>query len=158
MADIFGRPNTGYQGGYDSSTASLSFGDSDVNPGSKLLVENASLTYQQQISRVFELGHDYTYLVSGRTQGNGNLGSVIGPKKVESAFYASMASVCSNTVLAFNFASGAPSDANVKCDEVDVKRIANGVVATNLSFNVAAQDMLIRETVAFEYAEMTDGS
>jgi len=152
MADIFGRPNSGYGGAYNSSLAKMTIlaGGTDIT--AQLLVENAGLNYTQQLSRIFELGSNLTYLVVGNTLGRGQLGATLGPKGSNDAL-SSLGDPCNDTSLSFDFGG----ESRGRCTTADILRIAHGVVATNYGFQVQSGDMLIREQLAFEFTDLTTG-
>jgi hypothetical protein len=154
-ADIFGRDTTGWKGSFSSSKSTLQFSGSEANA---LLVTQAQLNYGQQLSRVFELQSDAAYFVIGRVQGRGSLGSVIGPKKVGTAFYKEIGNPCPPQVLTFDFAAGtcAKGDSAFSVNPA-AKRVAHGVIAESLGFTVSAQDMLINEQIAFQFASLSTG-
>ena len=153
MADIFGRTNTGYAGAYNASRTRVSFGIPGSDAGAKLLITNLQVAYAQQLSRIFEIGSDKMYLVVGRVQGNGSMGSVIGPKPVSAEFYNQIGDPCKNMVLTFKF--DALGGAGNLCPAVTASRKMSGVVAENINMTVNAQDMMIQETIAYQYAELS---
>jgi len=152
MSDIFGRETTGYAGAYNSSRARMSFGTPGSDAGARMLVTNLGLNYAQQLSRIFEIGSDKMYLVVGRTQGNGTMGNVIGPKIVSAAFYSEIGDPCRNTVLMFKFDT-ATEDSDL-CPRVTANRKITGVVAETIGMQVNAQDMMIQENLGYQFAEL----
>lgn len=154
MADIFGRANAGYAGGYDSSLATLTFDGlgSDTISG-KVVVENVSLNYSWALNRVFSLTSTGTFLVGGRSQGRGNMGVVIGPGKAIDDLYKA-GNICNESNFAF--ATVPNQGEGPMCSDELVMRNAQGVVINSVNTNVAANDMIVRENITFEFAELTN--
>lgn len=145
MADIFGREGAGLGGAFNSSKAAMSI-SSKGGSIDKLLITNLNGNYAQQVARVFELTSNKVYFIVGRPAGNGSMGSVVGPKKSE-AVYGQLADPCNNNILKFSLVGG--------CDNASNGRTLNGVILESLGFNVAAQDMLINETIGFQFASLS---
>lgn len=141
MADIFGRENTGFGGAFNSAQATMTISNID-----HLLVVNVQITYNQGVSRIFEVASDKTFYVIGRVQGQGSLGSVIGPKGANEGLYATLADPCDQSTMTFSF-SGSNCDTNVS-----VKRQVHGIILQNVGFALNAQDMLINENLGFQFA------
>lgn len=147
--DIFNRDSSVYGGSFAADKATMTF--SGVAQGAVgQLIQNVQVSYQQQITKLYEVGSPQVYFVGGRTTGQGNLGRVIGPASVQEAFYTKYGDICQiqNNMLNFNFAGScatgtANTGANYTC----------GLVCINtVGFNAAAQDMLVNEQVGFMFS------
>jgi hypothetical protein len=88
--DLYSR-EVQYGGSFSADGARITFGD---NFDCGLLVQNINWQYQQNITRLYEVGCPNIYLVGGRTQGQAGVNRVIGPKKLAAAFYTKFGDVC----------------------------------------------------------------
>lgn len=151
MDDVFGRKEEGFGGAFDSSAATMSIGAIK-----DLLVTNVSVQYQQQLNRVFDIQTDATYYVIGRTQGNGTLGTVIGPKGAQNAGVADLGDVCNPKSILFNFA-GAGCGPNRDESKATYKRTLTNVTLQSVGFTVQAADMLINENLGIQFGQLLSG-
>lgn len=153
MADIFGRANSGFGGAFTSALAQLNISGDGATIG-KLLITNLNATYNQPISRIYEIATDKAYFVVGRPDGNGSIGSVFGPKVYSQAAYARLADPCQTNNLELK------SDGDASCNAVGEPtgggwgRRLTHVILQTLGFQVNAQDMLINENVSFQFATL----
>lgn len=76
MSDIFNR-NLSYAGSFRPEGTSLTFAGS-TGAGSNAIVRNIRLDYQQQISRIWDLGSGNVFFVAGQTNGAWGFGTVAG--------------------------------------------------------------------------------
>jgi hypothetical protein len=111
MAAVFKRAETTWGGAFSANSVSVSFGASvDLPLGIKAdtsldvaLMQNVSLSYAQNVTRLFEIGtvnvggspKSRVYYVGGRAQGNLSIGRMIGPKATLSLYYEKYGDVCS---------------------------------------------------------------
>lgn len=154
MADIFGRANSGFGGAFTSALAQINISGDGAGDIDKILITNLQANYNQPISRVYEIASDRTYFVVGRPDGNGNIGSVFGPKRYSQIAYQRLANPCNANNVEFKF------DQNASCDEQGNPtgrgwgRRLTRVVLQSLGFQVNAQDMLINENIGFQFATL----
>lgn len=154
MADIFGRANSGFGGAFNSALAQMTFSGLDGGAISNLLVTNLQATYNQPISRIYEVASDKAYFVVGRPDGNGNIGSVFGPKQYSQALYEQLANPCVISNLELNTPGNAGCDASGNPTGGGWKRKLNNVILQSLGFQVNAQDMLINENLGIQFASL----
>jgi hypothetical protein len=150
--DIFGREST-LGGAIASDAAKIVFaggGDSIVggvsaSGGVGLLTQNLQISYQQQVTRIYEVGSNFTFLVAGRAQGTLGLGRVLGPRAVQTQFYRNYGNVCnaSNNNLALELAAGC--HVSQPGDLGKISLVIRNVVLISIGFNVGSQDMVIGE-------------
>lgn len=116
------------------------------------LVQNFSLTYQQNVNQIWEVGSSFTYFVAGRTQGQIQVGRIVGSKGIGTKFIQKYADVCQMTGNHFSlqFQAGCTDGSNV--GTLSVK----GVVITNIGYTVQAQDMLINENFTMLFALLSN--
>lgn len=119
-----------------------------------VLMQSIQLSYQQQITRLYELGNaggrTKVYMVSGRSQGTLSVAHVIGPGVAIKAFYDNFSDVCkagTNTItlnLTPNTCAGSsPITYDVKF-----------CVLTSIGLSVAAQDFVINETAQLMFSSL----
>lgn len=155
MADIFNRTTDAYGGSFAADQARLTFPAliSGLGADAGLLVQQMQCNYQQQVTRLYELGSPRIYYVGGRTQGAASLGRVVGPKKIAKEFYQTYGDVCrarTNT-LQFSVTAGCDTETAV---ESRVSIVCHFVVITTIGFNVGAADMLINEQLQMMFSSM----
>lgn len=147
MPDIFNRDSSIYGGSFSSDKATMTFaGGQAVGQ----LIQNVQVNYQQNIIKLYEVGSPRVYFVGGRTNGQGNIGRVIGPAAVQLAFYTKFGDICriQNNFLTFNF--GGSCGAGVGAGS---SHYSCGLVVINtVGFNAAAQEMLVNEQVGFMFS------
>lgn len=154
MADIFGRANSGYGGAFTSALAQLNISSNDATNLGKLLISNLQATYDQPISRVYEIASDKAYFVVGRPTGNGTIGSVFGPKQFSQVTYANLADPCKTNNLELKASSNAACNAQGAAIGAGWGRKLTHVILQSLGFQVNAQDMLINENIGFQFASL----
>ena len=132
---------------FSSDRARLLFPGQDQN----MLVQSLNITYNQQITRLWELGSARQYFVAGRTSGTANLVRVVGPKPVASDFMEQFGDVCNiqSTHITFDLVPG--------CGENEIEGGSikiSGVVISQVGYQVQAQDTLVQEQVALMFARL----
>jgi len=156
MADIFGRfgagRGSGFGGAFRANAANIVF---TVGAGgaaidlNKVLTTQVTANYSQAVNRVYDLQSDNAYYVMGRTNGNGAMGAVFGPKGQTVLAYETMADPCSQVKMSINYSS-----ATCENDNTRGSRSLTGLVLQNVGFSVNSQDMMINENLQFLFATM----
>lgn len=169
MADLFGRFADAYGGAFAADAARVTFaldpgllgfgvganGDSTFQGagGVGMLTQQLSFNYQQQITRIYEIGTNYSFYVAGRTQGNLTIGRVIGPRPVALAFYQKYGNVCDAATnhLDIEMATG--------CQQIGGFAQAYSFqmkfcVIMSIGVSVVAQDMMINEQLQVMFASL----
>lgn len=153
MDDIFSRQTDVFGGSFASDEADISFpalgqiGGADVG----LLIQQLQTTYQQQVTRLYEVGRPAIYYVGGRTNGEASVDRVIGPRTIADAFYAKYGDVCqarSNT-LEFNIQTGCQGYEDVAGYAAYTCYYC---VITSVGLGIRAQDMLINESLRLMFS------
>lgn len=145
MAEIFTRTEVDFGGAMHAQ-----FGIIVASGGlTGVLMQNIQLSYQQAITRLYELGDrglkSKVYYVGGRAQGSMSIAHVIGPGVSIKAFYDNFGDVCAaknNTVmidLTPNVCSIVP------LAPPRAKYIAKYCVLVSVGMSVAAQDFVVNE-------------
>ena len=158
MADIFDRAGQQFGGSFAADAARVTFagaGDFIGQGGAGgvgLLVQNLQVSYQQQVTRLYEIGTNNTFLVAGRTAGQFGMGRVLGPRPVQKGFYSKYGNVCNAATnnLAFECQTGCPAGAGAGNGGglADLVFNIKNVVLTSINLTAAAQDMIINEQLA----------
>lgn len=182
MADIFGRRSMEFGGAFSADAAQIAFsfsnqGGVQERGGVGLLTQQLNFTYQQQITRLYEIGSQRTFFIAGRPQGQASLARVVGPREVTLAFYYKFGNVCcvKDNVLQFRAAAMCFPTGSGTTTEASVSQAANdflqtrgdnassgsnldlkmtGVVITTIGFTVAAENMVINEQVQLMYVAL----
>lgn len=151
MADLFGRKDMVYGGGFVSDTGIIQAGDGITG----ILMQNIQVQYQRPITKIFELGkaglNSNVYYVEGRPQGSMTIARVIGFAASIGAFYRKYGSAC-------NAANNNMSLALASAQCVGAAPIALTMrycVLTSVGFSVQAQQLVINENSSMEFANMS---
>lgn len=146
MADVFTRTEVDFGGAMHAQNGIIV----PNNGLSGVLMQNIQLSYQQQVSRIYELGNrgqrTKVYYIGGRSQGTMGAAHVIGPGVSMKAFYDNFGDVCqarTNTCVL----DLAPNS----CGQLGP--VSNGggkytvkyCVLISIGVSVAAQDFVINE-------------
>jgi hypothetical protein len=156
MADIFGRRPLQFGGAFAADAASITFatGNPAFASGVGLVTQNIQVSYQQPITRLYEVGTQLTYYVAGRPQGQMNMGRILGPGIVSTAFYQSFGDVClaASNHLAFDVAAGCEPGGPLVSSRMYF--LANNVLLQSIGLSVAAQDMIINESLSLFFTSL----
>ena len=144
--DVFSREVT-FGAAFSADGARVTFGDF----GCGFLVQNLNYQYQQNISRLYEIGCPDIYLVAGRTQGQFSFQRVIGPKRIVPAFYQQFGNACNAgenniKITARAGCSGGGADAGAR-QMLDIKH----AVIQTVGGTINANDMIINESLSMMF-------
>lgn len=151
MPDVFNRNVDGFGGSFSADSAEFFFlAATGSEAGVGLLIQNVTVSYQQQVTRIYELGSSLHFYVIGRTNGQLGMARVLGPRPLMTAFYRKYGDGCqaatNNFLLRFTSdCQGNPQDALV-----EVKYS----VINSIGFTMGAQDAVINEQVQMLYAQL----
>lgn len=163
MSDIFNRRTLQYGGSFAADAASINFttGNPNFQAGVGLVTQSLQISYQQPITRLYEVGTQYTYFIAGRAQGTMSMARVLGPGIVTSQFYKSFGDVClaNQNHLALDVAAGCQpgGPGGTGAGSLVSSRmyfLANNVLIQSLGLSVAAQDMIINEQLSFFFTSL----
>lgn len=153
MADIFGRRPLAYGGAFAADAANINFatGNPAFASGVGLVTQNMQISYQQPITRLYEVGTQLTYYVAGRPQGQINIGRILGPGLVTAAFYQTFGNVCfaASNHLTFDVGTGC-----TETGAIQLFFLANNVLLQSIGLSVAAQDMIINEALSLFFTSL----
>ena len=150
--DVFGYNRTPTpQNVFSNSGSLLTFGSGSEPIGE--LIQSWSVTYNNNITEVFELGSNKIYWVQGRPTGSGQIGRIIGLGDIklfpEEAFDVCLGGATMNISAkpgqceAGNFAKF--SKANLKM---------GGCVVTSIGFNANVSDTRINESISWRFSTL----
>jgi hypothetical protein len=145
--DIFNRTPDTYGGAFTADSAKLTFsGLAQGNSLLGLLVQQMQASYQQPLTKVFELGSNAIYYIVGRTSGSLNINRISGPRKLGAAFYSKFADACQARTNTMQFAmlGGCGFDAAGNAQE---QYTCNFVVITTLTIGVTSQDTIVNNGI-----------
>ena len=151
MADVFNRQTDRFGGAFAADQAKVTFpaliGNNGANAG--LLMQGMRASYSQQITRLYEVGSPNFYYVGGRTAGQASMDRVIGPRKIQQAFYLTYGDICNALTNSLHFS------VDTGCAASEGSRAAftcHFVVVQTISIGFNAQDMLIHENLGMIFS------
>lgn len=156
MPDVFGYNRTPKpENVFSNSGSILTFGVDGTEIGNSIgeLVQNWSVTYNNNITEVFELGSNKIYWVQGRPTGSGNIGRIIGLANIklfpDAAYDVCLGGATMNISAKAGQCETGPftslSKANLKM---------GGCIVTSIGFNASVADTRINETIAWRFSTL----
>jgi hypothetical protein len=153
MPDIFGKSTHGLGAAWSADGAAVSFsGQAAGLLGAGMIVQQVNIGYQQQVTRLYEIGSSLTYFVAGRAQGNMSVGRIVGPGVIMSAFYSRFGDVCNASQNTMNLyigtgcrTVGTTATAGQTATFTNARFKMSYVVLINVGISVGAMDMVINE-------------
>lgn len=159
MADLFSTTEVKFGGGMTSKLGMIV----SNNGLSGVMMQNIQLQYQQQVTRLYELGvsgqQTNVYYVAGRSQGSMSAAHVIGPGVSMMAFYTAFSNPCNarNNQIDLNLtpnlcSPGAQQPANQPNQQADPAQASNlkysckYCVLVGIGVGVQAQDFIVNES------------
>lgn len=145
MPDIFNHTQV-LGGAYSADSATVTFG----NYGAGFLAQSLRITYAQEVGRVYELGSNRVYLVSGRSNGTGQIMRLIGPAPLMEGFYEQFGDVCEagNNNMSISF--------RASCQAETTTITLHNVVLSEFSLGIESpQNMLISAACGFVFVSCT---
>lgn len=173
--DIFSRETDKFGGSFPADLATITFPNVQGLQGQftadfGLLIQRMQTTYQQQVTRLYEVGRPAIYYVGGRTSGDVSVDRVVGPRTIQQAFYSKFGDVCQalTNTLDFEVETGCGSqgstDGGVALGNVRgfAAYTAYFCVITAVGIGLQAGDMLINENLrlmfsSFQYSTGDNG-
>lgn len=161
MADIFGKMEQQYGGGFTSDLGIIQ----DGTTLSGLMMQSLQITYQRPITKIYDLGVQgeaaRVYYVEGRPNGSMQIARIVGFGFSMSAFYGKYGSACDAKKNTLSIAlgssicsiSGSPAAAGAIAGNRTVTMSA--CVLTSVGMSVQAQQLIVNENSAMEFANMT---
>lgn len=126
------------------------------NPIVGALVQEFSLQYARQVTRIYEIGSRQQYYVEGSTQGQMALSQIIGPKAIVDDLLSALSDICNAYSNSLTLAAGArlcPNDpANTNATPSTVT--AGYCVATSLGISGSVGNFIINKSVAIMFTTL----
>lgn len=141
-SDIFSREAT-VGDPFSADDAELLFKGGDAQT---MVVQQLTISYEQKITRSWEVGSSTQYFISGHQQGSGSMQRIIGPKPIAGSFLSEYGDVCNvqgNHITFVVKGSCSTNGGRIK---------ATGVVINSVQYTVRADDMVVNEQVQFMVA------
>lgn len=135
--DIFNR-ETSVGDPFSADDSELLFRGGDAQT---MVVQNLTISYEQRITRSWEVGSSRQYFIGGHQQGTGSIQRIVGPKPLAGTFMSQYGDVCQiqSNHITFVVKGG--------CSTNGGRIKATGVVITSVQYSVRADDMVVNETV-----------
>lgn len=149
--DIFGyQRNPKPENVFSNSGAIMTFGGDASQKGPGNLIQNWNVTYNNNITEIFELGSPNIYWVQGRPTGTANVARIIGLGNVkllpESAY-----DVCKGgALLRITAKPGACEGEKLNTLNLEM----DGCIVTSIGFSAAVADTRINETIAWRFSTL----
>jgi len=161
MADIFGKTEQQYGGGFTSDLGIIQ----DGTTLSGLMMQSLQITYQRPITKIYDLGvqgkASFVYYVEGRPNGTMQIGRIVGFGFSMSAFYGKYGNACDAKKNTLSIALGS-SVCATSGDPAAIGAIAgnktvtmSACVLSSVGMSVQAQQLIVNENSAMEFANMT---
>ena len=148
--DIFGRSGNDFGGSFSADAAKIIFATggsgsptAGASGGVGLLCQNLQVSYQKQVTKIYEVGSTFAFYLEGRAQGMAGMSRVMGPRPVQTQFYRNYGDVCNaaNNNINFSLAAGCKTDSAL----AKLNLLIKNVVLVSIAFTVAAADMVVNE-------------
>ena len=155
--DLFGyNRNPKPQGVFSSSESFLKFGSAGGSSGTisnllGALIQSWNVTYQNNVTEVFELGSSAIYWMKGRPTGQGSIGRIIGFRSVK-LFPDEAYDACLGGVTMEIQASPGVCP-NFQASTVDIS--LGGAIVVSIGFDASVGDTRINENIAFRFATLS---
>jgi hypothetical protein len=156
MDDLFGRLAPQFGGAFASDSALLAFAGLGLAGGVGLLTQQLSFQYQQNITRLFEVGTNWTYYVAGRAMGSASLSRVLGPRPVVFSFYTVYGNACNaaTNTITFSMQQGCVSPTDPQAAATLRFMWLVGCVIQSVGFSAQAEQMMVNEQVQMMYVSL----
>lgn len=160
MADIFGKNEQVYGGGFSSDLGIIEAGATL----SGLMMQSLQITYQRPITKIYDLGvfleATRVYYVEGRPNGSIQIGRIVGFGYSMGAFYTTYGNACKakENTLTIKLGSSICGFSGDKTSGAvsGIKSVAmSACVLTSVGMSVQAQQLIVNENSAMEFANMT---
>jgi hypothetical protein len=154
MADIFANTNLSFGGAFSAARGIISMGTLNG-----ILMQNLNINYQQNITRIYELGNlgalMNVYYIGGRSSGTASVAHILGPNVQLAAFYSQFSDVCqaNNNSLQIGLGGGTcsfsgattalPAPAALGATPASFSYTAQYCVLMSVGLAVSANDIVI---------------
>lgn len=155
MADIFGRSNQIFAGGFPVDGARIAFAGNDGEiVGVGMLTQNLNYNYAQPITILYELGTNNAYIVTGRARGGVAISRVHGERALVKSFYAKYGDVCNAATNILNLDSSAPGCGDSTPDGARASLSMSHCLVETMAGTVASDNGLMTENVNMRFLSL----
>lgn len=154
--DVFARTQLNFGGAFTAETGLISGGTL-----SGVLLQNLQLSYQQNVTRIYEIGSagatPFVYYVGGRSQGSLSAAHIVGPALAMQAFYSSFSDVCAagrNNISVNLTRSACGTGGNAATNSRTIKYNAKYCVLVQIGMSVAANDLVVNESSQMMFSNL----
>ncbi len=146
MSDVYGTDSK-LAGVFKGTSFALSVGGSGGS-FKGALVQQLQISYQRQLTRIWELGSRDQYFIEGHTAGQGGLQRIVGPKGLVDDIVRALADVCTAASRA-----GTLSAVNNGCNDQQSGGLMtlDSPVVTGLTFGADVGNFLVNSGVQMEF-------
>jgi hypothetical protein len=154
--DLFGRTEPIFGGSFAADAALLNFAGIT---GVGLLTQQLNFSYQQNVTRLYEVGTNYQYYVVGRAQGSVSLNRVLGPRPLAFSFYAVYGNACNaaDNTINLSMRQGCVSALDPTAAATLTRLSMLGVLLQSVGFSVQAEQMMVQEQVQGMFISLITG-
>lgn len=146
--DMFSR-EVAIGGAFSADGAAMTFGSFTAG----ILAQSITWTYQQAITRLYEVASSNIYLVAGRTQGQSVVQRILGPTALSATFYSTFGNVCNIATNTINFTAAAKCGVGGAGSTSAIQ--LTGCVIQSYGGSVQAQDMVVNEQITLMFLWLT---
>lgn len=166
--DVYGAKSATFGGAFAADDALITFSQLEGADGQNLgaivplLVQSLQVSYAQSITRLYNIASNDIYLVRGRASGNCQLGEVVGPARLSSAFLTSYGDVCRayknnlDITLIDSQCSGAGNSSGFQRSP-NSGYTAKYCVIEQLGLQVTAEQMVIQRQLSMQISALEEG-
>lgn len=151
--DLYGQTEPVFGGAFSADAALLTFAGVT---GVGLITQQLNWSYQQAVTRIYEVGTNFQYYIVGRAQGTVSMNRVLGPRPLAFQFYTTYGNACnaaSNTINV-SMQQGCISAQDPTAAATLSTMSMLGVLLQNVGFSVQAEQMLISEQAQAMFISM----
>ena len=151
--DIYGSTKQ-LAGTFKGTVATLTIASADAAlTGS--LVQNLSFNYNRQVTRLFEIGSENQYFIIGSSEGQGQIGSILGPSNIVVEVLNRLGDACKASENVVAFLARSEFCAGRRSTNVGLRVVCYGALLTGVNVGITAQDFLVQQGGQFMFTAMT---
>ena len=142
MADIFGYNRTGASDVFVADKSKLTI----VGVSGADLIQSWSISYQQSITPIYEVGSSRLFWAKGNPVGEGSIARIVG-----TTFLSMTSGICDKgTTITITNASGA-------CSGDGISLTCTGAICTSVGVSAQAGNPTVSQSVTFQFASLSIG-
>jgi hypothetical protein len=156
MADLYGSLAK-LNGVFKGTNFQISLVDGEVSTDGAL-IQDFSVQYARQITRVYELGSANQYFIEGPTQGNAALSQLVGPTSVVSEIAEGLGTLCDTSERALTLTAGMadPCTEGGTASPGKVLTLGNPI-STNFQIGGSAANFTVSSSIGIMFTRLDVG-